>query len=217
MNTLYLIGGSPRSGKTLIFKEVIKRNPMIAISSDALREAIRFTVTEESFINIHELAFEGDVTFHRAGEDGNISHTKYFSQKPSQEELTWKTIQGLIQYYDHNENRSLIIEGMAITPERVKSLNLKNMKLKAVFVGFTDPSHLDSILKYAYENEDWVHTKITKENGGDDTSVREWFNAELEQNNKVEALAKEYGYGFFSPHGGKFDAYCDEVVKYLLD
>ncbi|MDB5259086.1 MAG: hypothetical protein JWO73_294 [Candidatus Taylorbacteria bacterium] len=216
MNNLYLIGGSPRSGKTIIFKEMINRKPMIAISSDALRESARYTLTEEPFVSIQKLSFEGDVSFHRAGENKDISHAKHFSYDIDQEELTWKAIVGLINFYDRKSGNSLIIEGMAITPERVKSLSLKNLKIKAAFVGFTDDSHLKNILEYAHANEDWVHKKITLEDGGDDSSVRKWFNEELGKNKEDATLAKEYGYEFFSPHEGSFEEYTNKVVEYLL-
>lgn len=217
MNTLYLIGGSPRSGKTIIFNELIRQNPMIALSSDAIREAARYVLTDEPFVTISQLSFEGNVTFHRSGENKDISHTKHFHQEINQEDLAWKTIMGLINYYDRKPGTpSLVIEGMAITPERVKSLSLKNLELKVAFVGFTDDSYLDTILTYAYAKKDWVYKKITEENGGDDSSVRKWFNEELVKNKSLEAVAKDYGYGFFSPSGSSFEKYRDSVVKYLL-
>lgn len=217
MNTLYLIGGSPRSGKTIIFNEVIKQKPMIAVSSDALREAARFTLLDESFVTIQKLSFEGDAIFHRAGENKEISHTKHFSCDIDQEELTWKTIKGLINYYDRKGGVSLIIEGMVITPERVKELSVKDLGVKAVFLGFTDKSHIENIFEYSNDKKDWIYKKINQEDGGDDSFVRKWLHEELEKNKKVAILAEEYGYKFFSPHESSFEVYRDKVVKFLLD
>lgn len=216
MNTLCLIGGSPRSGKTIIFNEIIRQKPMIAISSDALRESVRYTLLEEHFVTIQKLSFQGDATFHRAGEHKDASHTKHFSYEIDQEELTWNSIKGLISYYDRKGAASLIIEGMAITPERVKSLSLKNLELRAVFLGSTEESYFENILAYSKEKEDWMYKKIHQEDGGDDSNVRKWFSDEVIRNRKVAVLAEENGYGFFSPHEGSFDEYRDKVVKYII-
>lgn len=217
MNTLYLIGGSPRSGKTTIFRKIVTQKPMLAITTDGLREAIRYTIIEESFATIKKLSFSGQATFHKAGENKDESHTKDFSYDIDQEELTWKNIVGLVNYYDRPRGASIVIEGMAITPERVKSLSLKNLELKVVFLGFTDESHFEKIFEYSNINKDWIHKKINEEDGGDDSHVRKWLKETLEENKKMEALATEYGYSFFSPHEGDFDEYCDKVVKYLLN
>ncbi len=191
---------------------------MTAISSDALREAARYTLTDESFINVNHLSFEGDVSFHRSGESKDESHTKHFRQEITQEDLTWKTIVGLINYYDRKAGTaSLAIEGMAITPELVNSLSLKHLVLKAVFVGFTDDSYLNTILGYAHAKKDWVYKKIVEEDGGDDSAVRKWFADEVIKNKRVERIAKEHGYGFFSPNGDSFEDYCSSVVRYLSD
>ncbi len=216
MTNLYLIGGSPRCGKTIIFKEVIEKKPMVAISTDALREMARYTLFEESYVSVQSLSFQGDVTFHRAGEEKDISHKKHFSYEIDEEELTWKAVVGLIQCYDRNPGRSLIIEGVAITPERVKSLSLKNFKLKAVFLGFNNESYLKNILDYSHEHKDWLYKKVMIESGGDYSVAETWFKEELIRSKEVAMLAEKYGYKFFSPQEKNFQKYRDEVVEYLL-
>jgi hypothetical protein len=93
---------------------------------------------------------------------------------------------------------------------------LKNSRIRAAFLGYTDDSDIDSILKYAHTKKDWVYKKIMKEDGGDDSAVRRWFKEECQKNKDVELLAKKFGYGFFSPSGKLFEEYRDTVVKYLL-
>lgn len=188
---------------------------MIAISSDAVREGARYALTGESYININKLSFAGDVIFHRAGEDQSISHTKHFFEDINQDELTWKVILGLINFYDRHDT-PLIIEGMVITPEHVKGLNLKNLKIRAAFVGFLDQEYLNTILEYSRAKKDWIYTKIMEENKGDDSSIREWFKNELVKNKIIARKVKEYGYEFFSPGKESFEEYRDKVASYLL-
>ncbi len=57
---------------------------------------------------------------------------------------------------------------------------------------------------------------MMEENGGDVQSIRDWHFSELEKNIEDGRLAKEYGFGFFSPKKESFDGYANSVVDYLL-
>ena len=214
MNNLYLIGGSTRSGKTTILHKVIAAKPMIAIQTDALREGLRKALVDESKVSISKLSFSGDVIFHRTNEDNDMSHTKHFSQEISQDDLTWNAVAGLINYYD-GKGVDLIIEGMVITPERVNSLTLKSLNIRAVFVGITEDTDLNTILEKANLNKDWVYKKIN-ENKGDVDVIKRAFNEEIEKSEKVAIAAKEYGYKFFPFKNDDFEKYCNDVLSYLL-
>ena len=214
MNIIYLIGGSPRSGKTTILTEILEQKPMLAIASDVLREGIRYALTDERFININKLQIKTDVVFHRSKESADIEHMKSYSQEISQDELTWKTLKGMIAMHDKGDV-PLLVEGIYITPERVQELELKNLKLKVVFLGFTEETYWDKIMEYSAKNRDWIYTKIHLENNGDDSSVRKWFEGERQKNLKIAAEAKNNGYAFFSPQES-FDDYKKEVIAYLL-
>lgn len=203
MNHLYIIGGSTRSGKTTILNKVIMAKPMIAVQTDAIREGLRKSLTGESFITINNLLFSGDVNFHRLGENVDITHTKHFSQEISQDELTWNAVAGLISYYD-GKGIDLIIEGMEITPERVKSLVLKDLIIKAAFVSITRDSDLSAALEQVNENN------------GANTLLKKLFDEEVEKRKKVPIMASKYGYKFFSFTNDDFEGYCNDIVKYLL-
>lgn len=188
MNSLYLIGGSPRCGKTTIFNSFIKQKPMIAIPTDAIRAGVRH-LNKHNRIN--------------------------FSEDEIENNLPWEIIVGLIHRYDH-KNIPLIIEGVVITPERVKSLKLKNLELRAVFVGFTDNSYIEKIIGHGLVEKDWVYDHI-QNNNGDDIEIREMFKSLQEKNKLTKEKAAEYGYGFFSPEALPFEEYCGKVVQHLLN
>ncbi len=215
MNTLYLIGGSPRSGKTTILNTFLKKKPIIAVSSDALREAARNILLDESYVSIKSLSIESDIVFHRPGENIDILHTKHFKKEITEDDLTWKAVVGLINHYDRKDI-PLIVEGMTITPERVKSLNLRNLKIQAVFVGFIDNTHLDTMLTNAFTYKDWVYTWI-QEHDGDDSHVREWFAEQVKENKRKSILAQEFGHKFFSITDFSREVYIEKVVDYLLE
>ena len=214
MSTLYTIGGSARSGKTTTLNMIMERHPIMAISFDAVREGMRNALIGESYISATSISFEGKATFHRPGEKSDITHTEQFSQETNQDDLAWKTMEGIIAFYDR-KNISLAIEGASITPERIKKLNLKNLILRPVFVGFMNESYLDTILEQSNIKKDWIYRWI-QENNGDDTVVRNWFDNQLQENYLIAQQAKEYGYHFFEIKENNFEENCKAMAKYLL-
>lgn len=200
MNYLYLIGGSTRSGKTTILHKIIARRPMIAIQTDAMRDGLRKALIDEISAPISHLSFSGDVTFQRSEEDSEKeSLTKHFAKEISQSELVWNAIVGLINYYE-NKSVDLIIEGMEITPERVKGLTLKNFLIKPVFVGFTEDTNFNKIIADLDKN-----------------LIKKRFDEHVEEGKKIAVDADKYGYKFFSFDNDKIEEYCNNVISYLLD
>lgn len=132
MNKLYIIGGSPRCGKTIILNEVLQKRPMVSVSSDAIRAGVRY-LDKNNRIDFPEEMIE-DV-------------------------LPWEILVGLIQRYDH-QNIPLIAEGVVFTPERVKSLKLKKLELQAVFVGFSSDEFIDRVVDHGKQAKDWVYDNI---------------------------------------------------------
>jgi 2-phosphoglycerate kinase len=211
MATLYVIGGSSRSGKTTILQNFLAVKSVMPISFEALREGVRNIFLDESRVTIEDITFNGNASFRRPGNLEIVQ--KEFSFHLSQDVLTKKALTGMIKGFDR-VNRDLIIEGADIDPEYVHSLELQNLKIKAVFVGFTEDEYLDVVLTHATDLKDWVHVVI-QEHNGDDSEVRKWYQETKEKNKQMALLAKEYGYGFFSIQADDFPKHVKEAVGYL--
>ncbi|MEI8339418.1 MAG: hypothetical protein WCF94_02015 [bacterium] len=190
MNKLYIIGGPGRCGKTTIMREFLDKKKVVAVSSDAVRAGFRYL-------------------------NKKVLQTNY-SVNEIDDELTWQMMVGIILYYNH-KNISLVLEGVVFTPDRVKSLELSNLEVRAVFVGFVEDNHIDSIIEFAHENKDWVYDNITKVNNGDDSEIRKMFKQDQENSKQSLLKAKEYGYSFFSIDNKPFEDYKKQVVDYLLE
>lgn len=187
MNKLYVIGGSPRCGKTAILTEFLQEKPMISVSSDAIRAGVRY-------LNEHgRIKEESDMV---------------------EDVIPWEMLVGLILRYDHL-NIPLIIEGVVLTPERVNSLKLKNLEVRAAFVGFSSDQFSEQAIKYGKQSKDWVYDKILADDGSED-SVREMFSGLQEKGAKLQVKAEEYGYQYFTPDNKVFEDYRAEVFNYLL-
>lgn len=188
MNKLYIVGGSPRCGKTMVLNGVIQRKPMIGVSSDAIRAGVRF-------LNEH----------------GRISEEVSMIE----DKLPWEMLVGLILRYDH-QNIPLVVEGVVLTPERVSSLELKNLELRAAFVGFSSDDFVEHAIQYGKQTKDWVHAKIEAD-GGSENGVREMFKGLQHKSTTLKSEAKNYGYKYFTPDKKEFLDYKNEIVDYLLE
>jgi hypothetical protein len=94
--------------------------PILAFPSDAIRAGIRY-------LNSH----------------GRIN----FDTTAIEDQLPWEMMVGIINRYD-NKNIPLILEGVVITPERIKNLKLDNLIIKTVFVGFTGDEYIENVINF---------------------------------------------------------------------
>lgn len=186
MNKLYIIGGSPRCGKTIILNEVMQKQPMLSISSDAIRAGVRFL---------------------------NKNNRIDFPEEMIEDLLPWEILIGLIQRYDH-QNIPLIAEGVVFTPERVQSLKLKNLELRAVFVGFSSNEFIDRVVDHGKQAKDWVYDNI---NTKGEEHVRQVMNELKEKSIALQVEAERLGYPFFSADKMPFDEFKECVVSFLLE
>lgn len=212
MNYLYAIGGCARTGKTTVLKALLERLPIMPISSDILRASMRNVLFDEPYVSVEKLDFEGSVTFHRPLEKG--SEHKTFKQSMDEDGMTWKAVVGAINPFDRR-GMPVVIEGIAITPERLHALKLKNLTIRAAFLGFSDPSHIETMLVHAKKENDWVNKVIT-ENDGDETSFRTWADEQIVQSKKTKELCEQFGYAYFDITEKLFDEHVNIVRNYLL-
>lgn len=161
---------------------------MIGVSSDAIRAGVRY-------LNEHN----------RIDEEYDMI----------EDVIPWEILIGLIQRYDH-KNIPLIVEGIVFTPERINSLKLKNLKLRAAFVGFSSDEFVEQALEYGKQSKDWVSDKINANNGSEE-SVREMFTGLQQKGVELKEKAAHYGYRYFTPDNKSFSDYKKEVTNFLLE
>lgn len=211
--TLYLIGGFARAGKTMVAREVMRRKRIISVSTDTIRAAIRKVLIGESRVAVEKASFRGKVAFHRPG-SLKVYHFNIIKDYWDEDKMTWQGILGFIETHDRHKT-DLLIEGIAITPERVHRLKLKNFRVKAVFVGYSRESYLESILTYSKKKNDWIHTVI-KEHNGNDAPVKKWMRENVEKSGVLKKKVKKFGYGYFDVSERSFKTQVKTAVSYLL-
>lgn len=213
-HTLYVIGGPARVGKTTIANAVMRRKHLIIISTDVIRTGIKDLLIGELKGYPRKIGFKSVVTFQ---EQGSLKlRKKTFARTAlSEDDLAWIGMQGIIQTYDRPGKSDLLIEGIAITPERIHALKLKSFIVKAVFVGYSDPSHVASILDYSQKKKDWVY-KWIQERRGKTSDVNNWVKKGIVSSAKMEKAAKKFGYKYFDVTKRPFKKHVTAVLGYLL-
>ena len=213
-HTLYVIGGLARVGKTTIFAKLVQQRHAITIQSDAIRAGLRKVLIGESHVNVRKIHMKASGTFQRPG-DLKMHKINHVIDTKDEDELAWIGITGLLETYDRNNRADVIIEGIAITPERLHALKLKNLKVRAVFIGYNNDSQLERMLAFAHKEKDWVWRTIQEHDGNTDHVVK-WVREGIVKSRKLERGAKKFKYGYFDISAGPFKQHTEAVVKYLL-
>jgi len=126
----------------------------------------------------------------------------------------------LVDYLTKNKfNSDVLIEGVAITPEKVNQLNLVEFSSKAVFLGFGRESHANSILTHAEREKanDWLYIEL-QAGRYTEAGIRNSMKGGIEESTKLKREAEKYGYGYFDiTDYMNFDEYIRNVTNYLLN
>ena len=154
----YLIGGTPRSGKTTIAKKLSEKLGIPWISTDTLEGVITGYVD----VNKFDSYFPKNVIRKLTNGSNDEMYTKYTSEQIVDAYIEQgKSLAQGIEIFIASEasyNHSYILEGHHIHPELASRLE-KNFDLKAIFVGREDTTQtVEAITKNPQEN-DWVLTK----------------------------------------------------------
>ena len=151
---IYLLGGPPRVGKSIISKAIPKKHGISVVSTDALGAILENVLKPE--------AEPGLFVFTRFNErpaadriklmDGNTPELVNYLIEEGR--AVWKAVEPFILKEDQ-EGRDVLIEGVAVLPELVRQI--KDIDYRAVFIGNQGSKHKENIKNSAKENEhDWL-------------------------------------------------------------
>lgn len=153
MPKVYLIGGSPRTGKTYLTKDLLKQKPILATSTDAIRYMLRQIKNAEDEPDLFHLGkFTSNDAKHR--KELLNEPEKFIDLQNKESKIVWKS---LLDYIHSNmeDGQDILIEGIAVLPELVSKLECE---FNAIFIGNKSIEHYETILKIARQDEyDWMH------------------------------------------------------------
>lgn len=158
---IYLIGGSPKCGKTTLAKELSKILGVSWLATDSLQCVVMPYMTEDEKV----LKFP---TITQRGKDNDDKYSKYSTTEIIEAyKVQAKTVREAIEIFidcelaDGNDH---IIEGYHIEPEFVAGLNLKYPnQIKSVFLTKQDKEKVIQDIKKSTTPNDWILTRTHKE------------------------------------------------------
>ncbi len=131
MNKIILIGGTPTAGKTHTAKELSKELNWPWISTDMIREQMRWIVSKNEYPKLFKF-FEGDGNAALKYYSNN-SVSQIVSDQIEENEDVWKGIVGIIE--GDYVWQDFIVEGVAILPQLVAEQKWKSKKdIKSLFL-----------------------------------------------------------------------------------
>lgn len=192
----------------------MQRKSVVMIPTDIIRFGINNIFLGESYISLEKISFKGVATFRRPG-SLKVHKIKFNKKNQDRDDLAWFGASGMIHAYDRANKTDVLVEGIAVTPERIHSLKLKNLVIRAAFIGYNNGSHLASILAYSKKKKDWVHTWI-QEHDGDGAHVKKWVREKVVRSGALRKLARKFGYAYFDITKRPFRKHIESVTGYLL-
>ena len=130
MAKAYLIGGTPRTGKTVLAMHYIKKQPTLAASSDAIRYMLRQIRSKEQQPDLFHF---GKYTSNDPTQrEYLLTHLQKAIQTQNNESvLVWKSVKDFIMS-NIEDGKDVLIEGTAILPELFAGLDCD---YEAIFIG----------------------------------------------------------------------------------
>lgn len=213
MNTVYILSGPPRTAKTTIMNTLISKTHVQLVAADAIEHGLRNVLTGKPHQMLRRIEINGFAEHKASLTEGGKN--KPFTNSGTESELVLQAIIGMLDYYRRNKE-SVAFEGTDFSPSWVSSLVIPGFAIKAAYVGYTDVSHIGSVLAHAKDNEhDWINDWLQSE-AGDETKIRNWIREQAVKCGQLKLEAESCGYPFFDISTQSFEDYKSSVLNHFL-
>ncbi len=206
MAKVYLIGGTPRTGKTTVTMRFLKERPILAASTDAIRYTLRQVISESQEPDLFHLGkYTSNDPERRAYLKSNPVDVIEVQNKESA--IVWKSVVDFI-YSNLVDGFDVLIEGIAVLPELVSQLECD---YSAIFLGNQSDEHFQTILKSARSSvNDWMH-ELEEET----IMAFAVFNQAFSK--YIEEEVKSHNMKYLEVHDDNFDEDMNKALTLLLN
>jgi 2-phosphoglycerate kinase len=203
---IFLLGGAPRVGKSIISHEIQLRRAVSVVSTDTLAAVLEEVLSPEAVPDLF--------VFSRFNEMPMAERVKLIRKDPAElvdylrreSYVVWKAVEAFIRR-ENEEGRDILIEGVAILPELVGQL--ENIHHRVVFIGNQGEYHKEHIRKSAEENDnDWMRNVSDQYIGAFAIFVNR-------MSGFIEQETKKYGFTYIEIDEKQFGDITEEVLKSL--
>ena len=201
---IFLLGGPPRVGKSIISSEIRQKHAVSVVSTDTLGAVLENVLSPEAapdlfvFGKFNEMPIPERVKLMRMNPAEHIDHVRKESH------VVWKAVETFIRRED-KEGRDLLVEGVAVLPELMSQL--EDIPHRVVFIGNQGENHKENIKKSAEENEhDWMR-------GVSDQYIGAYAMFVKRMSAYIEQEAKKYGFEYIEMGKELFGDVTEAVIK----
>ena len=203
---IYLLGGPPRTGKSVLSAQICRKHGLSAVSTDSLGAALEHVLTPEAepdlfvFAKFNELPMEERVGLMTG--DPNV----FLNCAIAESRVIWRCAKAFIAK-EQDEGRDVLIEGVAVLPELVAEL--QNIDYRVVFIGNRGSAHSDNIRQGVRENaRDWMGSVS-------DDYIEAFAGVVRRMSAFLEEEAKRFGFPYFEMDGKPFGGVASTLAQWL--
>jgi 2-phosphoglycerate kinase len=203
---IFLLGGPPRVGKSIISNEIRQKHAVSVVSTDTLGAVLENVLSPESapdlfvFSEFNKMPMPERVRLITKNPAELIDYVRKESH------VVWKAVDAFIRR-ENDEGRDALIEGVAVLPELVS--RLENIPHRVVFIGNQGENHKENIKKSAEVNErDWMRD-------ASDQYISAFTMFVKRMSAYIEQEAKKYGFEYIEMNKELFENVTEEVIKSL--
>lgn len=203
---IYLLGGPPRVGKSMISSEIRQKHAVSVVSTDTLGAVLENILSPEAAPDLF--------VFRKFTEMPLAERVKSIMKDPAElidyvrreSHVVWKAVEALVGR-ENSEGRDVLIEGVAVLPELIG--RIEDIPHRVVFVGNQGEDHKENIKGFAEENEhDWMR-------GLGDQYIDAFAMFVNRMSAYIEQEAKKYGFEYIGMDKKPFADVTEDVMRSL--
>ena len=203
---IFLLGGPPRVGKSIISNEIRRKFAVSVVSTDALDAVLENFLSPESAPDLF--------VFGKFNKMPMAERVKLITKNPAElidfvrkeSHVVWKAVEAFIRR-ENDEGRNVLIEGVAVLPELISQL--EDIPHRVVFIGNQGENHKENIKKFAEENEhDWMR-------GVSDQYIGAFAMFVKRMSSYIELETKKYGFRYIEMDKELFGDVTVRVIESL--
>lgn len=206
MARAFLVGGTPRVGKTFLTFRFLQEKPILATSTDAVRYMLRQIVKENDEPELFHL---GKYTSNDPARREYLRNhsSDIITLQNNESAIVWRSVKNLIES-NIADGFDVLVEGIAVLPEFMKQLECDH---KAVFLGNQSTQHYQTILDTARKNQnDWMHNL-------DDPTIEAFSIFNKTFSKYIEDEAARCNLPYIEIHDNSFEYDISRALSILLE
>ena len=204
----YFIGGPPRVGKTTLAYKLAEEIRGHVAMTDAIRNSAKKVCENKRgplFMINHYNEFTEDKWLERFSNNPKL----VVKDQVNESKAIWRSVVSFCNMFCE-DNANHIVEGVAVMPELVTSMD--NKPEHVVFVGNTNEKHVETMLKYGKDNPEQCWMAYL---GYSEDRIRAFANYVLHMSLHFKEEAEKYGFNYIEFSDDCFEESLQEAIDVL--